>query len=68
MEKFYLELVSFEIKEESLDADIIFITHDHYDHLDIESINKIKKDSTIVVAPITIKEKIDNISFSKVNT
>ena len=34
----------FKITDKLNDADIIFITHDHYDHLDIESINNVKKD------------------------
>ena len=29
----------FKITDKLNDADIIFITHDHYDHLDIESVN-----------------------------
>ena len=29
----------FEINDESKDADIIFVTHDHYDHFDPKSIN-----------------------------
>ena len=53
----------FEIKEESHDADIIFITHDHYDHFDLNSINNIKNDNTIVVAPLSIKDKVNSISF-----
>lgn len=32
-------------------ADIIFITHSHYDHYSQEDIAKIKKDGTIFVAP-----------------
>ena len=31
----------YEIEEETHDADVIFITHDHYDHFDPASINKI---------------------------
>ena len=46
-----------------IDADIIFITHDHYDHMDIDSINKIKNDNTIVVAPKSMEETIGKISF-----
>lgn len=51
----------FEIKEEKKDAKIIFITHSHYDHFDIESINKIENDNTIFVIPNdkTIKEKLN---------
>ena len=53
----------FKIEEERHDADIIFITHEHYDHMDIESINKIKNDNTIVIAPKTMEEIIRRISF-----
>ena len=54
---------SFEIKEEFHDADIIFITHDHYDHFDINSINNIKNDNTIVVTPLSMKDKVNSIPF-----
>ena len=30
------------------DADYIFITHDHYDHLSIDDINKVIKEDTII--------------------
>lgn len=48
----------FEIKKASNDADIIFVTHEHFDHYDIKSIAKIITDSTIVVAPETMKAKV----------
>ena len=41
----------FLIKEETHDADIIFITHDHYDHFSIEDIKKVEKDDTVYVIP-----------------
>ena len=53
----------FKIDIDYHDADIIFITHSHYDHFDIESINKIKNDETIVVAPSSMKEEVNNIKF-----
>lgn len=53
------------IEKESHDADLIFITHDHYDHLDIDSINKIKKNETIIVIPDSIKNKV---SFENIFT
>ena len=43
------------IKEESHDADYIFITHDHYDHFSLEDINKVLQMETIFVVP----EKLD---------
>ena len=48
----------FKIEEESHDADIIFITHDHYDHLDFDSINKVKKDDTLIVVPNSIAPEV----------
>jgi L-ascorbate metabolism protein UlaG (beta-lactamase superfamily) len=39
-------------------ADIIFITHAHYDHFSAEDIAKIKKDSTIIVATKDVTSKI----------
>lgn len=53
----------FKIEEESHDADIIFITHNHYDHFDKDSINKVINDNTIVVAPLSMKSDINLIKF-----
>lgn len=41
----------YKIREEVHDADYIFITHDHYDHFDLESIKKVIKDNTVIVFP-----------------
>ena len=48
----------FKIDKDYHDADFIFITHDHYDHFDIESILKIKKNDTYIVVPKTLDEEI----------
>ena len=50
----------YDIKEKYNDADYIFITHDHYDHYDKESINNISKDNTKIILPLCLKnEKYD---------
>lgn len=49
------------IKDEYHDADYIFITHDHYDHYDEESINNIKKDNTKIILPVCLKDKPNNL-------
>ena len=54
------------IEEELNDADIIFVTHDHYDHFDIKSINNIKNDNTKIVIPSTLTGKVMDI-FSMEN-
>jgi L-ascorbate metabolism protein UlaG (beta-lactamase superfamily) len=51
----------FKIEEELHDADYIFITHDHYDHFDVASINKVIKDDTLVIMPN--KMVIKNIGY-----
>lgn len=39
------------------DADVIFITHEHYDHFEPDSIAKVKKESTLLVTPESMKKK-----------
>ena len=51
----------YDITDESHDADYIFITHDHYDHYDEESINKIKKDDTKIILPKCLSSKENNL-------
>ena len=60
----------FKIEKESHDASFIFITHSHYDHFDIDSINKVKNDNTIIIIPDdkAIKEKLSNYQVAYPNT
>lgn len=53
----------FNIKKELHDADIVLITHDHYDHYSPEDIEKIVNQDTIIVAPKTVKalSKMKNV-------
>lgn len=41
----------YKIEKANHDADLIFITHDHFDHFSIEDIKKIEKDDTVYVIP-----------------
>ena len=45
----------YKIEEESHDADFILCTHTHYDHYSLEDIEKIKKKSTVIIAPADIQ-------------
>ena len=42
-------------KQSNDDADIILVTHDHYDHFSPEDIEKISNKDTKIVAPKTVK-------------
>ena len=44
------------IEAETHDADMIFVTHDHFDHFSPADIAKVKKEDTVIVAPESIKE------------
>ena len=48
----------FKIDRNYNDADIIFITHDHYDHYSEDDIDKIRKNDTIIVAPEGLLTKL----------
>lgn len=53
----------FQIRQDYNDADIVFITHDHYDHYSEEDLKRVVKRDTVVVAPMDLKEKLLNHGF-----
>lgn len=55
----------FQIEKETHDADVIFITHSHYDHYSLEDINKVNKKDTIYIVPKSMSDDIDleNVIF-----
>ena len=55
----------YKIEDNKHDADIIFITHNHYDHMDKESIKKVKNDNTVIVAPKSMEDVIREIEFKE---
>ncbi|MDR0383846.1 MAG: MBL fold metallo-hydrolase [Christensenellaceae bacterium] len=48
----------FKIEGEPHDADVVFITHGHYDHLSIEDILKVASEKTIFAAPQDCIEQV----------
>ena len=58
----------FKLKENNLnDADVIFITHSHYDHFSPEDIMKIKKDDTKIIVTKDLFEKTLQCGFAQDN-
>lgn len=57
----------FKIQKEYKDADIIMITHSHYDHFSEEDINKVKKENTQICITKDLEERTKNLGFRKEN-
>ena len=57
----------FRIEEEMKDADLIFITHNHYDHYSEDDIEKIKKDNTQIVVPEDLLTNVLRFGFEPQN-
>ena len=55
----------YRIKQEKNDADIIFITHSHYDHFSQEDILKIKNEKTKILVTTDMIEKTLELGFKK---
>ena len=51
----------FKVAEETHDADLICITHEHYDHLDPESIAKVRKPGTVFAAPASMAGQLKKV-------
>ncbi len=54
--KIYID--PYALPEESEPADLILITHDHYDHCNINAINKIKKSETHILGPESVAKMV----------
>ena len=55
----------FRIDKNYNDADIIFITHDHYDHYSESDIDKVIKQDTVIVAPEELLTKLLRKGYNK---
>ncbi len=53
----------FKIEKETHDADIIFFTHEHYDHYSKEDYMKVSKKDTIYVMPKSMGNDFDEIAL-----
>ena len=55
----------FKINKDYHDADIIFITHSHYDHYSEEDISKVIKDNTTIIVPKDLEDMVLQFGFAK---
>jgi L-ascorbate metabolism protein UlaG (beta-lactamase superfamily) len=54
----------YQLSARPLKADVIFITHGHYDHFSPEDIAKIKKEGTTIFAPKDVAYQIGETTIS----
>lgn len=52
----------FKIQEVHHDADLIFITHDHYDHFSPEDIGKVSCSGSVLIVPEKMKTKASEVA------
>ncbi len=56
----------FHIEKATKDGDILFFTHDHYDHLSPEDVEKVAKDNTVFVTPLSVlEETVEKLGVSE---
>ena len=53
----------FKIQENYNDADLIFITHDHFDHYSEADIDKVRKENTKIIVPKDLLSKVLDFGF-----
>jgi L-ascorbate metabolism protein UlaG (beta-lactamase superfamily) len=56
----------FKVRSSSDKADLLLISHEHYDHLSIEDIKKVSSDNTVVVAAVSCKSELSKLKFKDV--
>ncbi len=54
----------YKILETTNDADIVFITHDHYDHLSSEDLQKVINENTLVILPESCLLTWENLGYN----
>lgn len=57
----------YNINENYNDADVIFITHSHYDHFSEKDILKVKKETTKIVVPEDLYDRSLELGFTENN-
>ena len=55
----------FMVEKETHDADVIFVTHEHYDHFSPENIEKVSGENTVIVFPESMENIILDAGYDK---
>ena len=55
------------VEEEKHDADLIFFTHSHHDHLSPDDFRKYEKEDTLFIAPLSCKDDVEKAGIKEQN-
>lgn len=55
----------YQVRKEYHDADVVFVTHDHFDHYSPEDIVKVSQPSTVLVIPETLAQRAGGIGLER---
>ena len=55
----------YHLTEAPHDADLIFVTHDHFDHFSLEDVEKVRKEDSLLIAPLSCRETIEASGLPK---
>lgn len=58
----------YQFQQELNDADVIFITHSHIDHFSAADLAKVAKDDTLIVAPLSMEQRVLELGYSNLKT
>ncbi len=61
-DRFCIYVDPFMIRQNAHDADLILITHPHYDHYSPNDIKKVSKDGTLMIAPDSMRVEMYRVS------
>lgn len=56
----------FRVAKDYRDADLILVTHDHFDHFSPEDIARVRRPDTPIVVPLSLRERAADLGFSQV--
>jgi L-ascorbate metabolism protein UlaG (beta-lactamase superfamily) len=56
----------FNLPENQEKGDLVFITHEHFDHFSIEDLKKICNEKTIIIASDLCKDNLKNLTYKEV--
>ena len=58
----------FRVKGDPADADLILVTHDHFDHFSPEDLARVRKAGTVLVTPASTRKEAEKLGFSEYHT